>query len=69
MLLIMRCNFGLLGNINVIVNFTNVMHERRLAPHDDYHLSSIIMVEVSIASPINSVYFYLPNIVLIYKST
>ena len=37
----MRCNFGLLGNINVIVKFADVMHERRLAPHDDYHLSSI----------------------------
>ena len=32
-------------------------------------IHNIIMVEVSIASPINSVYFYLPNIVLIYKST
>ena len=41
--LLMRCNFGLLGNINVIVKFcsaSDVMHERRLAPHDDYHLSS-----------------------------
>ena len=34
----MRYNFRLLDNINVIVNFTNVVHERRLAPHDDYHL-------------------------------
>ena len=40
----MRCNFGLLGNINVIVKFcsaSDVMHERRFAPHDDNHLSSI----------------------------
>ena len=39
----MRCNFDLLGNINVIVKFTDVMHERRLAPHDDYHLSSFTL--------------------------
>ena len=38
--LIMRCNFGLFGNINVIVKFADVMHEQRLAPHDD---SSIIV--------------------------
>ena len=46
-MLLMRCNFGLLGNINVTVKFCNasdVMHEQRLAPHDDYHLSSIVII-------------------------
>ena len=43
----MRCNFDLLGNINDIVKFcsaSDIMHERRLAPHDDYHLSSYYYV-------------------------
>ena len=47
----MRCNFGLLGNINVIVKFcsaSDVMHERRLALHDDDHLSSIIILYASL---------------------
>ena len=45
-LLIMRCNFGLLFNINVTVKFcstADAMLERRLTPHDDYHFSSLIL--------------------------
>ena len=40
----MRCNFGLLGNINVLVKFADVMDEWRLTPHNDYHLSSIYIL-------------------------
>ena len=54
-LLIMRCNFGLLGNINVIVKFADVMHEWRLAPHDDYHLSSIYMCHLSFRISLSSI--------------
>ena len=43
--------------INVIVKFADVMHERRLALHNDYHLSSI-HVPIYDSSSISLLYWY-----------
>ena len=69
--LLMRCNFGLLGSINVIVKFcsaSDVMYERRLTLHDDYHLSSNTKNLLYINAIIHcacaySVYAYIPQMI------